>query len=798
MDANVEQPLNDAEDQQPEVAPNDLPPEAVNLVEFYQSKNSEWLEREAGKLISKVKRDIENKRDWTERRDNQVKLFAGEVKPMEYPSEGAKANHDPIMCRQILQLWSRGWDQICPAKGDLIQVSAVGTEDEEIAMKRQRHMNWQLRNKVPGWVQSHAESYLQFLLSGSVFRAKWFDPVIKSTCFDHLTADEVVVPFARKDIDPLMRRVPRITRIRRFQRWDLEALGDEGYYIGIDKLYPKESDGSSGPATGDGALAESELEKTGARIDGVKKPAVFSEGDPTTDEREIFESHTWMLLPDKQRMKPVIFSVDLKSKQPLSLTIREDEDPRDRIRYDAEMEEWQVKSQNIASQYQGALQEHAMTLEQWNVADAMGENTGGPPPEEPPQPQIPSPPEPVEMRTLHNIVHYRLFPNPAGFYGIGVGYLLENSNELVNELSNDYLMAAKFQNIQQGFLPTGSLANGKSIQLQHGKFTQLELEAEQMGGIKSFQFPGPSEAMRKAIQDVKRDADNLIANVDTLSGEAGPTNETKAAAQMRNANATALVSVIVRLYLEPMKEEVKLLAHDNGVFLPEREFFAVTEIDHKNPDQQQQGREEIQRTDYWDEFDFVFTADQRIQSQPERVQTAINVIDRLMASPYTQDAEKGPALFHVAFQKLFTALDQPEYLKVMGPVPQPPPKPEAPQPMAQEDENQMFFADQDHPVLPDDDHRDHLMKMQAFQASPYFKELSSTGKQIADRHYRGHMGFMYRQEAAIGGPAPDANNGMGEQQGPGGGVGPGPGAPAGTPGQPDGGAGAPNAGGFPS
>ncbi|HEU4680673.1 MAG TPA: hypothetical protein VFS51_02935, partial [Gemmatimonadales bacterium] len=91
----------------------------------------------------------------------------------------------------------------------------------------------------------------------------------------------------------------------------------------------------------------------------------------------------------------------------------------------------------------------------------------------------------------------------------------------------------------------------------------------------------------------------------------------------------------------------------------------------------------------------------------------------------------------------------------------PPAPPQPPQPMAQEDENQLYFSDQDHPVLPDDPHQDHVRVMQEFQESPYWGQLSPTGRQMAERHYAQHMGFLYRMGAmngTMGGPG--GNSGM--------------------------------------
>jgi len=719
--------------EQPPAQDPNTPPEAINLVGTLatSAEGQEFLETQGKKLVRRVKADDESREDWIRARTEELKLFAGSPEDLK---DGGLAPHDPISTRVLLQMWSRGWDQICPAKGTLMQVQPNGPADVEPAARREKYMNWQLRHRVPNWVMGHSESYLAFIQSGSVFREKSYNPHLRVTEFSHCTADDVIVSYTRKDIDPLMKRVPRVTRVLRYHRWEIEDLADAGLFDkdAVERIFADDA-----PTVGDGAEMDSDYHDEGMKIDGIEEPdaTLAKSDDKDLLPRILYRSQTWLKLPGQQRMKPVVFTVDKKTGIPLALTIREDEDPFDRARFDNEKQAWQLQAQNIAAQYQQQLAHHQMLTAQ------------GVPAEPPQEPQPPPEPQPPRMRTLYNMIHYRLFPNPAGFYGIGVGYLLKNPNLLINKLELEYLESARHANMQGGLLPQGTLDGKGPIELAMGKWHQTKLEAAELAGIKPFNSHPPADGLWKFIEKTRDDCGTLVADVDTMSGEAGPTNETKSAAQQRQANAMALVSIIVRLYLEPLKEEVKLLAHDNRTFMDDLETFFVSET---SADGNQQGPQQVARSDFKDEFDFTFTADQRLQTQPERVQTISNLIQQLGTIPaVSQNPNVGGPLYHAALVELFRALDKPEFEKALGPPPQPPAPPPPPTPMDQVDEIQGFFNGTDHPVLPDDNDGDHLQKIAVFRASPYFAKMPATGKQLLDRHEAAHNAQAYRKHSML-------------------------------------------------
>ena len=110
-----------------------------------------------------------------------------------------------------------------------------------------------------------------------------------------------------------------------------------------------------------------------------------------------------------------------------------------------------------------------------------------------------------------------------------------------------------------------------------------------------------------------------------------------------------------------------------------------------------------------------------------------------MASPI---AQQDPNIQLAALKKALRALKATDLASQLpNNIPAPPP----PSPMNQVDENAGFMNEKDHPVLPDDDHVDHLTRMDEVEKSPLFATYSPTAKQIHKRHRQGHQAEAYKQ-----------------------------------------------------
>lgn len=701
---------------------DDRPIEQINILPILLNRVAEWIEKEAKSVVTETTTDEESRTDFMGRRANQLKLFTGLVPTLGYPANGAKAPHLSIMTKAVLHTWARIYDQVVPAKGDIVHTAAMGPDDEDRARRVERHMNWQLRQRMPDWGSSQQVSILAWLLSGSMFRHYRWDPIERSHRVDYVPIDDIVLPYTELDIHPLMKSVPRITRILRMARWELEAYEEQGFFSNLEAIYPPE-DGAS--TTADDVPPKPQDKQSAVQdavedVQGVTKP---DRPDKTLYKREILAQNKYLKFPDDVAIdglagmtKPVTITVDRQTCKPLAVVIREEPDPIDQARFEKQKQAHEIAVKNVAQQ--------ASLL-----------------PREATPPKPPKAPRAAAMQTIYNIVHFRLFPNPDGIYGLGIGYLLEGSNELANELAADYMLSAKFHNMFTGFMARGTREKRGDVQIAHGKFIDTELEPEVMDkAIKVLEKPAPSEGLMRVVDRLEQNSE-IAASADILSGEKGASNETAKGMMVRNSNAMALISVMTRLYLDPLKYEMRMIAHGNSIFLEDEEQFPYSQQTPGVPGRQQITNEKIGRGDYVNDIHIEFTADARMSSKPERISDAKDFLQMILNSPQANN----PMMVDFGFRKLWRAAEDPDYEAAMGPPPQPPQPPPPPTPQSQEVENNGFFNEQDHPVLDDDNHMEHLHKITELEKSPLFEHLSSTGKQMLDRHKRAHFGKFYLQ-----------------------------------------------------
>jgi hypothetical protein len=701
--------------------------EAINILPLLVKAKPDWIAKEAARVVKSAKEDDESRDDYKKRYAEILKLYASARRTFGYPAQGALAPHIAIMTKAILHLWARIFDQVIPAKGDIVKGFPLGPNDMPRAQRVEKHMNWQLRNRMADWTTSIMFTILSWLLAGSTFRYYRWDPINKIHVIDQLPFDDVIVSYTESDTSPLMKNVERITIVRRMPRWEMEKYAELGFFSNLNDIFPADGDESGSTSDGDTSPSmdydDSPVRKASDDLQGVEPPRKKGK----YAKREILEQHTFLKFPDgigvnglDGQTKPVIITVDKKTKKPVSVTIREEPDPIDQERFNQET----------------AAHEQAMS------APPPMPPPGMPPEMAPPPPELPPTPAPVRMQTVYRVIHYGLFPNPDGFYRLGVGSLLESSNELANVLAGEFVLSAKFANMVTGIMARGTKESKGDLQLTHGKIIQSDMEPELMkDAVKFFEFHPPVQALMEMVEKLENNSE-IAASADILSGEKGSSNETAKGTSIRDANAKALISVMTRIFLDPLKYELKLVAHGNSIYLDAVEYFPFTQLIPGPDGQQVTTQEQIGRQDYVEDVHLEFTADARMTSKPERISDARESLTLILQSPLQENVQ----LVDFAFRKLFTVSEGFDYLAKMGPPPQPPPPPT---PQSQVTENAGFFNEKDHPVFPDDNHMAHLHEIDKLKNSPLYEHLSSTGKQLVDRHQRAHVAQFYLQAQAL-------------------------------------------------
>lgn len=660
-------------------------PETVNLVETLSVEDQE---KYAKRVVEDYERDMKSGEKFRERRARIVRLALGDIPP---PKDGEKFRlariHYAIIMTANTRISTRIYDQQFPSNGEYFGVKPTDADDLERAVRLSKHMNWQVQHQIPEYVPNHDVLINQTTLYGSGFSYFGWSPSKGRPCHEICATDDIIMPYfwMRGKHDPSLAEVPRITRILRYYRHELEDMRDDGYYANIDELFKKIDEGQS-TAAGDETNTPQKMREVIDRNDGTEKQT----DDPDAP-RVVLEQHRWLKLPGSKKSRPVVCHVDLNSKTLLCLKIREDEDPQDKARFNREMKVNQASYEAAIAQWKMDMMAYfsgqsgtpaPLTGEMTQTAPPMpGETTAaGPPgmalpqqlPAPPQQPQPPPEPAPVKMVPINFFTHYICLPNPEGIYGLGIGSLLEGPNIAADTAASQFIDAATLANTTTGYRSRQAKIRGGEFRIVPGEIVETDLSPDEVkggGGIHLLKFPEPSPGLLQMIKDQIEQGEKLSGAGDILSGEIGGSNMTATQAQIQISQALSQIAIINKRYTRSRTVEGQKLARLNAVYLDDKEYFYVVDPAKNAPPEEVH----VGRADYLMDTDVTVTADPRMASQPQRLQEAVSAIEMVSKIPLLQG---NAPLWFALIKDAFTAMDRPNLIAAMDQglaAPMPPP-----------------------------------------------------------------------------------------------------------------------------
>ena len=678
--------------------PQGTAPETANLADSFSPEDAQacvdWV-------CKGYDRDYDSLSEWRERRDRQLKLYLGMMPPA--PADEMRTQvHLPIITKAHQRIKARIYDQQFPSNGEYFGAKPTDATDLERCVRVAKHMNWQIEHQIPQYVPNHDVLISQWSLYGSAFSYMYWDPETNRPCHEACRTDDIVISYTERPDDPCMANVAQITRVLRKYRHELLSLQKKGYYTNVDKIYAPDTDATKvGP--GSNSQQEQPTRETIDKFQGTEK------ADTDLDAaRVLLEMHCWYKLPGGDDERPVVITIDKVTRTLLCVKVREDEDPEDRARYDREktanetayqaametynidMAHYMAGMQLLAAQSAQTMTEPPLPGEGTSTQLPMPGPQSATMPNIPPAPQPPNPPmdpDPIKMIPIHFFTHFIFEPNPEGFYGLGIGSLLEGFNIAADTLMSQVCDAGTLSNTSTMIASDQIKLDGGEMKIRPGIVNRVALSPHELAtGMVPVKFSPPEPQLGKIVEMLLQAGDDVSGASEILSGEVGGSNETATTTQIRISQALAAISIQNKRYTRARTVEGRHLARLNSVHLEDVEYFSVVDPFKQIPGENGQpmpavDEHQISRMDYLEDVDITITADPRMASQPQRFQEALQAIQTFSQIAPTVPALQGNVTFWNALAKnLCVAMDRPDLVAALfSPPPMPPPSAQPPQ-----------------------------------------------------------------------------------------------------------------------
>ena len=172
-------------------------------------------------------------------------------------------------------------------------------------------------------------------------------------------------------------------------------------------------------------------------------------------------------------------------------------------------------------------------------------------------------------------VVYTFMPDPeGGFYGIGLGKLLESHGEAIDTILNQILDAAHLQNAGGGFLG-GNVDFGRrrEVRTQPGEWRQLKHHGSAIReAIVPHQWAGPSPVLFSALQLLIESGKEIGSIKDVLTGDHSGNMPVGTVMALIEQGLQQFTAIYKRLY-RSMKAEYVLLYRLNSLYLADQDYF---------------------------------------------------------------------------------------------------------------------------------------------------------------------------------------------------------------------------------
>lgn len=512
--------------------------------------------------------DKATRAEWEQRTEAARKLARQVKEPKSFPWPDAANVKYPLLTTAAIQFNARAYAAIIQGKS--VAKALVFGEDPDgakfdRATRVSKHLNWQLMEGMPEWEPDMDRLLITQPIVGCVFKKTFQDQLLDRPKSPMVQAENLVADVNAKD-----ENTARMTE-------EIELMPNE--------------------------VVERQNMDIFLDVDGIPERDGRDDEEPNL----FLEQHWWFDLDDDGYKEPYVVTVHHKTKKVVRIVAR----------YDAEG----IVLKNVGLTFPDGLmvrtfadlRAYAMMAMQAELAMSAGQDPG------PAKEMIGQPiPETSKLKLariepVSYYTKYDFLPDPnGGFYGLGLGQLLEPINETVNSLLNQIIDAGTLANTQGGFIASGVRIKRGDTNFKMGEFKTVTVSGgTARDNIIPLPFNGPSAVLFTVLSFMVEAGRDISSIKDIMMGDLPqgdvPATTTLAAIEQVQKLFTGIYKRIHRA----LKSELKKIYRLNKTHLRDEEYFRVVD----SPE-----LVKIGRSDYaGDDTDISPISDPTIASETQRL-----------------------------------------------------------------------------------------------------------------------------------------------------------------------------------
>ena len=658
----------------PDAAPEKEPfpvydEKVMNLVHVFEShpEGRAWLKKAGADIIHKFDKGFEATAEYRERFAEMWRIFAGELKPQEGIFKDASNAHLPMMLENISRLEARAYGELFGDWQNVANYLPNGPDDDEFATRLSLHCNWQLREQIPEFKRQMHRQMMMFFGPGDVTCHTYWSEKWQRPCVEVLSPDEFVTPYVQVSVTPDWSDVPWRAKILNLYRHELEAY--RGTWFGVETVIKRQTPSWDDEPMQTVTTAVSEVQGVvqDDEAGGAPYKVIWYEG--------------WEQLPSQESQRFVQAIIDYRTKTIMRLTIHEQPNWQDKVRYDRQLAELnsyqqavQVSQQmsqevdGLEQQFQAQMQAQALGPEAMAQIgpELQARRAAIPPPPPPPdwmKGEI-TEPSPPRMEPISLFAHGVCLEPLVGNLGLGYGRVQADLNKAANVIFQQDVNGRCLSNSRALLTSNlvsfqGGLKLGPAAHIKVDGLSGNDLRSE----IMEFNFAPPDPSGMQSVEMLMNSAESSIQAPGILSGEAGKSGETYRGVMARIEQATKQLSVTTRKNGDMVETIIKQIGYLNSVFMDDEEVFLVT--DHLGVTQEVQvGRKMYERG-----YRVSLRADLRFATMAQRIAEADELIELGNTVPLLGQDQ---AFMWHAVKRSLEARGRHDMIPMLGPEPPPP------------------------------------------------------------------------------------------------------------------------------